>query len=66
MAKVVAEIPFTPGHEMVGEIVAVGHDVSAEYCIGKRVCVENHFYCGYCYQCTHGNNQYSNTLFNLK
>ncbi|XP_003382380.1 PREDICTED: uncharacterized protein LOC100634840 isoform X1 [Amphimedon queenslandica] len=53
VAKVVAEIPFTPGHEMVGEIVSVGKDVPCEYALGKRVCVENHFYCGKCYQCTH-------------
>lgn len=36
------------------QIVAVGPDVPAEFVIGKRVCVENHFYCGHCYQCTHG------------
>ena len=54
VAKVVAEIPFTPGHEMVGKIVAVGPDVPPEYQVGKRICVENHFYCGQCYQCTHG------------
>jgi len=36
------------------QIVAVGPEVSSEYAIGKRVCVENHFYCGHCYQCTHG------------
>lgn len=54
VAKVVAEIPFTPGHEMVGEIVAIGTGVPPEYQVGKRICVENHFYCGDCYQCTHG------------
>ena len=36
------------------QIVSVGPDVSPEYAVGKRVCVENHFYCGHCYQCTHG------------
>lgn len=53
VAKVVAKVPFSPGHEMVGEIVAVGPNVSSDYAIGKRVCVENHFYCGDCYQCKH-------------
>ena len=71
VAKVVAKVPFSPGHEMVGEvrllhrhgihrmssfqIVAVGPNVPSEYAVGKRVCVENHFYCGDCYQCKHGN-----------
>ena len=36
------------------QIVAVGREVPPEYQLGKRICVENHFYCGYCYQCTHG------------
>ena len=36
------------------QIVAVGPEVPAEFAIGKRVCVENHYYCGHCYQCTHG------------
>ncbi len=36
------------------QIVAVGPDVPSECALGKRVCVENHFFCGHCYQCTHG------------
>ena len=36
------------------QIVAVGPSVPPEFAIGKRVCVENHYYCGKCYQCTHG------------
>lgn len=54
VAKTIAAIPFTPGHEAVGEIVAIGPDVPPEFKIGNRICVENHFYCGHCYQCTHG------------
>ena len=38
----------------VVQIVSAGPGVTAEYAPGKRVCVENHFYCGKCYQCTHG------------
>ncbi len=34
--------------------MAVGPDVPERFEIGKRVCVENHFFCGTCYQCTHG------------
>ncbi|XP_065912484.1 L-threonine 3-dehydrogenase-like [Dysidea avara] len=53
IARILASVPLTPGHEMVGEVVAVGPNVPPEYAIGKRVCVENHFYCGECFQCTH-------------
>ncbi|XP_065191971.1 L-threonine 3-dehydrogenase-like [Sycon ciliatum] len=52
-ARVIASLPFTPGHECVAEIVSVGSDVGAEFEVGKRVCCENHYYCGHCYQCTH-------------
>ena len=75
VAEEIAEVPFTPGHEMVGQvsqlrrqdieylwiflalstqIFALGPSVPPEYSVGKRICVENHFYCGHCYQCTHG------------
>ena len=35
------------------QVVALGPDVKEPLNIGQRVCVENHFYCGTCYQCTH-------------
>ena len=38
------------------QIVGVGPDVPEQFCVGGRVCVENHFFCGHCYQCTHGQN----------
>ena len=40
----------------ISQIVAVGPDVptNGSFKIGQRVCVENHYYCGECYQCTHG------------
>ena len=41
-------------HNHSVQIVAMGPNVPAEFAIGKRVCVENHYYCGQCYQCTHG------------
>ncbi|XP_045123395.1 L-threonine 3-dehydrogenase-like [Portunus trituberculatus] len=53
MAQVIATLPFIPGHEATGEVVAVGTGVS-EVKIGQRVAVENHFYCGQCYQCKEG------------
>lgn len=53
VADVIGTIPFTPGHEMVAEIQEVGEGVPEEYAVGKRVCVENHFFCGKCYQCNH-------------
>jgi len=54
VAKQIATLPFTPGHECVGIIAGVGPDVGPEYVVGRRICVENHYYCGHCYQCTHG------------
>lgn len=36
------------------EIVDVGDEVGEEFRVGRRLCVENHFFCGHCYQCTHG------------
>ena len=54
VAKQIAKLPFTPGHECAGIIAAVGSDVPLEYQVGKRIGVENHYYCGNCYQCTHG------------
>lgn len=32
----------------------VGPDCGDEFSVGQRVCCENHFYCGKCYQCLHG------------
>lgn len=65
----IATLPFTPvclpltsltsilirqGHEAVGVVVQNGENVGREDIpIGTRVCVENHYYCGSCFQCTH-------------
>ncbi len=54
VAKVIAALPFTPGHECVGEIVGKHADVGEEYRLGDRAACENHYFCGSCYQCTHG------------
>lgn len=51
MAKVIATIPFIPGHECAGVVVKAGPQCPLPP--GTRVGVENHFYCGDCYQCRH-------------
>jgi L-iditol 2-dehydrogenase len=44
---------FTPGHEYMGTIVALGAGVD-EYKIGERVTVEIHAGCGQCKRCREG------------
>jgi L-iditol 2-dehydrogenase len=44
---------FTPGHEYMGTIVALGAGVD-EYRIGQRVAVEIHAGCGQCKRCRQG------------
>jgi L-iditol 2-dehydrogenase len=50
MAK---KAPFTPGHELVGEVVAVGPGVTA-FQGGERVVVHHHAPCGACRFCRRG------------
>ncbi|WAQ96087.1 TDH-like protein [Mya arenaria] len=49
MARVIATVPFIPGHEAAGTVVKCGPEADLE--IGSRVGVENHFNCGDCFQC---------------
>ena len=44
---------FTPGHEYMGTVVALGHGVD-EYKLGQRVAVEIHAGCGQCKRCREG------------
>lgn len=44
---------FTPGHEYMGTVVALGSDVD-EFQIGDRVTVEIHLGCMRCERCRHG------------
>jgi L-iditol 2-dehydrogenase len=44
---------FTPGHEYMGTVVALGPDVD-EFEIGQRVSVEIHAGCGQCKRCRQG------------
>ena len=46
-------LPIIPGHELAGEVVAVGADVS-ELRAGDLVAVDPTLYCGECYYCRRG------------
>ena len=46
-------VPFTPGHEFYGEVVAVGAEV-CDVQIGDRVSGEGHIVCGTCRNCRAG------------
>jgi L-iditol 2-dehydrogenase len=56
-AQIQGELPFnknfTPGHEYMGTVVALGPGVD-EYKIGERVTVEIHAGCGQCKRCREG------------
>ncbi|KAL8585037.1 hypothetical protein ACOMHN_043673 [Nucella lapillus] len=54
VARVIASIPFVPGHECAGTVVKTGPGVTC-VTVGDRVAVENHFFCGECFQCKHEN-----------
>lgn len=45
--------PLTQGHEVSGEVVAVGDGVSG-FAPGQKVTIEPQVFCGKCYPCTHG------------
>jgi threonine 3-dehydrogenase len=51
VARVIATIPFIPGHECAGTVVKCGPKANIQ--IGTKVGVENHYFCGDCYQCKH-------------
>ena len=56
-ALIDGELPFnknfTPGHEFMGTLAALGPDVD-EYAVGDRVAVEIHAGCGRCPRCREG------------
>lgn len=45
--------PVTQGHEVSGEIAALGEGVEG-FALGQKVTIEPQVYCGHCYPCTHG------------
>lgn len=53
-AKNTVPVPLRTGHEFVGEIVAVGEDVTT-FKVGDRVSGEGHLTCGNCRPCRAGN-----------
>eukprot|EP00755_Sulcionema_specki_P018539 Sspe_Gene.67133::Locus_39638_Transcript_1_1_Confidence_1.000_Length_1518::g.67133::m.67133 len=58
VGKSIATLPFIPGHEAVGKVVAIGPspqpECAAHIRVGDKVGIENHYYCETCYQCLHG------------
>ena len=46
--QVIATVPFIPGHECVGTVYKAGPEATLRE--GQRVGIENHFFCGSCYQ----------------
>jgi threonine dehydrogenase-like Zn-dependent dehydrogenase len=47
------DLPYRPGHEVVGVVDAVGGNVDASW-LGARVVVEPNLACGHCPQCLQG------------
>lgn len=45
--------PVTQGHEVSGEIVALGKSVEG-FAVGQKVTIEPQVFCGHCHPCTHG------------
>ena len=45
--------PVTQGHEVSGEVVKLGKDVTVFH-EGQKVTIEPQVYCGECYPCRHG------------
>ena len=45
--------PVTQGHEVSGEIIELGKNVT-EFHVGQKVTIEPQVYCGHCYPCRHG------------
>ena len=48
-----ARYPIIPGHEISGEVVAVGEKVN-NFEVGDRVAINPNIYCGKCYYCRRG------------
>jgi (R,R)-butanediol dehydrogenase/meso-butanediol dehydrogenase/diacetyl reductase len=49
----IAHLPVTPGHEFVGEVIAVGPAV-ADFAVGDRVIADSRVPCGKCEACRAG------------
>jgi D-arabinitol dehydrogenase (NADP+) len=49
----IAEFPLIPGHETIGEVVAMADDVKG-FQTGDRVAADNSELCGHCFYCRRG------------
>ena len=56
----IASRPFIPGHECSGLVVKISNKCGLK--VGQRVSIENHFFCGNCYQCKHKRKDICNNL----
>ncbi len=45
--------PVTQGHEVSGEVAALGKSVET-FAVGQKVTIEPQVFCGHCHPCTHG------------
>ena len=45
--------PVTQGHEVSGEVAALGEGVET-FAVGQKVTIEPQVFCGHCHPCTHG------------
>lgn len=46
--------PFTPGHEFIGHIAAMGENVEGDFRVGDRIVSEQIVPCGCCWYCKRG------------
>lgn len=61
VGQAIAQLPFIPGHECCGEVVALNLPsqeleraaIRYEFAVGDRVCAETHLPCLCCFQCRH-------------
>ncbi|MEN3186794.1 MAG: alcohol dehydrogenase catalytic domain-containing protein [Atribacterota bacterium] len=51
--SIIPRLPFIPGHECCGEVVALGEGVEG-FRVGDKVASETHIPCLQCFQCRHG------------
>ena len=46
--------PLIGGHELAGDVIAVGRDVLGDVAVGQRVAVNPNVFCGSCFYCRRG------------
>lgn len=56
----IATFPLIPGHEMVGEVAALGEGVDLR--VGEKVVVDNTVFCGECSACRRGTKLYCSSF----